>query len=255
MKNKMMRAASVLMVAVLLSTCAISGTFAKYVTSATSGDTARVAKWGITMSNNGADTFKDKYDTSEPYTVIGLNGSDPADVVAPGTSGGTTYEVDGKPETAYQLTFAGILSEEVFLGEGTYAYPDPYDASMGTTIAAAGYYPIKYTVAVTTSGEFADSTVTANGTYNDLKTALDKIDDMKINYAAGQECDLVITLTWAWAIDGQNNQADTILGDLAANNKIMTVEVGGNPAETPADETNYNLDISYTLQMTATQID
>ncbi len=46
-KNVMMRAASALGVAVLLSTCVISGTFAKYTTSATGSDTARVAKWGF----------------------------------------------------------------------------------------------------------------------------------------------------------------------------------------------------------------
>ena len=45
-KNKMMRLASALLVAVLLSTCAISGTFAKYVTSSTGTDKARVAYWG-----------------------------------------------------------------------------------------------------------------------------------------------------------------------------------------------------------------
>ena len=45
-KNKMMRAASGLLVAVLLSTCAISGTFAKYTTSTESTDNARVAVWG-----------------------------------------------------------------------------------------------------------------------------------------------------------------------------------------------------------------
>lgn len=43
-KNRMMRAASALLVAVLMTTCTISGTFAKYVTSADSTDTARVAK-------------------------------------------------------------------------------------------------------------------------------------------------------------------------------------------------------------------
>ena len=44
--NKMMRIASVLLVAVLLTTCSISGTFAKYVSQATGTDTARVAYWG-----------------------------------------------------------------------------------------------------------------------------------------------------------------------------------------------------------------
>ena len=47
-KNKMMRAASALMVAVLLTTCTISGTFAKYVTTAEGKDTARVAKFDVT---------------------------------------------------------------------------------------------------------------------------------------------------------------------------------------------------------------
>lgn len=49
-KNKIMRIASVLLVAVILTTCAISGTFAKYVTSGSGSDTARVAKFGVTVN-------------------------------------------------------------------------------------------------------------------------------------------------------------------------------------------------------------
>ena len=61
-KNKMMRIASVLLVAVLISTCAISGTFAKYVTRAEGTDTARVAKWGILLTVEGS-AFADKYES------------------------------------------------------------------------------------------------------------------------------------------------------------------------------------------------
>lgn len=46
-KNVMMRIASILLVCVLATTCGISGTFAKYVTSSTMNDTARVAYWGF----------------------------------------------------------------------------------------------------------------------------------------------------------------------------------------------------------------
>ena len=53
-KNRMMRLASILLVATLMSTCTISGTFAKYVTTASGSDTARVAKWGVTVTANGA---------------------------------------------------------------------------------------------------------------------------------------------------------------------------------------------------------
>ena len=46
-KNVMMRVASALLVAVLMTTCAISGTFAKYTSSKTDSDSARVAVWGL----------------------------------------------------------------------------------------------------------------------------------------------------------------------------------------------------------------
>ena len=59
--NKMMRLASVLLVAVLLSTCAISGTFAKYVTTKEASDSARVAKFGVTITASGK-TFAEAYD-------------------------------------------------------------------------------------------------------------------------------------------------------------------------------------------------
>ena len=65
-KNKMMRLASGLLVAVLLTTCTISGTFAKYVTSAKADSSARVAKFGVEvtaevapfLAEYDADSFK-----------------------------------------------------------------------------------------------------------------------------------------------------------------------------------------------------
>ena len=51
-KNRMMRLASILLVCVLLTTSVISGTFAKYTTSVSSEDKARVAYWGFQSSNS-----------------------------------------------------------------------------------------------------------------------------------------------------------------------------------------------------------
>lgn len=83
-KNKMMRVASVLLIAVLMSTCAISGTFAKYTTSVSSSDSARVAKWGfepVAMDITGL--FDKVYDEgATDYTV-----ESEVDVIAPGTQG------------------------------------------------------------------------------------------------------------------------------------------------------------------------
>ena len=83
-KNKMMRVASALLVAVLLTTCAISGTFAKYVSQATGSDTARVAKWGFQLEGTAmTDTFtfdlfktvKDSDGTSTETDIKAADGS------------------------------------------------------------------------------------------------------------------------------------------------------------------------------------
>ena len=88
-KNKMMRTASALLVATLLSTSVIAGTFAKYTTSAEGSDTARVAKWGfdrattISLDNLFSKTYTD--------TTNGQTVSASTDVIAPGTSGSATF--------------------------------------------------------------------------------------------------------------------------------------------------------------------
>ena len=114
-KNTMMRLASALLVLVLLTTCAISGTFAKYTTTANSSDKARVAYWGF-QSTNSMD-LAGLFDSN--YTdVVSANGND---VIAPGTSGEATFvfawdedttawegaavSVTG-PEVAYSFTVA-----------------------------------------------------------------------------------------------------------------------------------------------------
>ena len=106
-KNKMMRLAAVLLIAVLLTTSVISGTFAKYTTSAESEDSARVANWGFERSNSMdlTNLFLGSYDN-----VVSNNDED---VIAPGTEGSTefSFAYDGEngangPEVAYTFTVA-----------------------------------------------------------------------------------------------------------------------------------------------------
>ena len=68
-KNVMMRLASFLLVAVLISTSAISGTYAKYVTTAEGKETARVAKWGVQV---GVAGFSDAAADVEVIAVVVL---------------------------------------------------------------------------------------------------------------------------------------------------------------------------------------
>lgn len=99
-KNKMMRTASGLMVATLLTTSIISGTFAKYTSTATGTDSARVASWGFDQNGSLAitDLFKTSYDNN--------NVKGEADVIAPGTANQVTFQYNYKgtqnaPEVAY----------------------------------------------------------------------------------------------------------------------------------------------------------
>ena len=132
-KNKMMRIASVLLIAVLLTASVISGTFAKYVTSDNTGDKARVAKFGVVVLGEG-NLFGTTYfyadrkvagnepndiykGDSKNVTVLTVESSNKDNVVAPGTKNekGMTISVTGTPEVDVLVTFDFELVEEIFL--------------------------------------------------------------------------------------------------------------------------------------------
>ncbi len=108
--NKMMRIASFLLVAVILTTCAISGTFAKYVSQATGTDTASVAKWDIkvedkqiAVSPNTTVTF-DVFNTlTGEQNVAKTDGT----LIAPGTQGSFELNIVNNSEVTaeYKVTY------------------------------------------------------------------------------------------------------------------------------------------------------
>ena len=130
-KNTMMRVASALLVAVLMTTCAISGTFAKYISTGTGYDTARVAKWDIKLEGEEMeDTFtfdlfntvKDSDGTVETDVEVGQNET----IIAPGTSGSfeinlkNESEVNAKYAVAYTVTNANNIPVEFKIGNGNW---------------------------------------------------------------------------------------------------------------------------------------
>ncbi len=92
----------------MLSTCIISGTFAKYVTEASGGDSARVAKWGVQLTVN-ANNFAKEYVTDDTTgTDIGVSVKADEKVVAPGTSSAetgcqATFAISGSPEVVTKV--------------------------------------------------------------------------------------------------------------------------------------------------------
>ena len=252
MKNTMMRIASILMVVALLTACVISGTFAKYVTSTSAEDTARVAKWGIVITKTGDGLFKDKYETDETgndaytgtYTVEAqvAEGAEEADnVVAPGTTNADdplTFSISGTPEVAVRVvyTFADGF-KEVKLPQGEYRDYTVSDPDAKFTLSE-DYYPVVFTLK---EGTGDNATTIATGKLADIITA---VEAAAAEYAPGTEFNTSFTLTWEWDFDdngaGTNDKADTLLGNIAAG--VATVEGA-------VTEINFNIAI------TVTQID
>lgn len=205
-KNKMMRIAAVLLIVTLLSTCAISGTFAKYVAKADFEDSARVAKWGIKIETSG-DLFSEKYE-AEDADYIAAGGEYSVDaanddvVVAPGTGsdqidGGFVARVYGKPEVATRFKLELGALDDIFVPFGTYtdysvAVKDGVEQTFDYVAPAAvsglnnnyvkGYSPVKWDVKVTrvkddgTDGRSISlsdmASQVADDTFRDLKDSL-----------------------------------------------------------------------------------
>lgn len=100
-KNWTLRAAVLMLALVLITSCFVGGTFAKYVTSGTGGDNARVAKWGVTVTaHETGDIFAKSYDN----TVIAEG---EYKVIAPGTKkdNAALVTLSGKPEVSVKVTY------------------------------------------------------------------------------------------------------------------------------------------------------
>ena len=178
-KNRMMRVASALLVAVLLSTCAISGTFAKYVAKGSGSDTARVAKWGVQVTGTAETT---------------------EDVVAPGTTGNmAAFTITGTPEVAVRVKFEGTLELGDKWVDSISAYYCPIEITVGTTT----YKGLDYASA----DAFETAVNAAIATYSNDYAAGTDLSGIGADAPA---------ISWAWAFEGNDDAKDTYLGDQAA---------------------------------------
>jgi hypothetical protein len=215
-KNKMMRLASALLVAVLLTTCAISGTFAKYVTEDTGSDYARVAKWGVVIEADSFDMFKNEYETTDSgfsgaYSVSSSNGDK---LLAPGTDGKfADIAITGTPEVAVEVS---IVADVAVTGDWTVAgdFYCPVVVTVGTTPISGLDY--------TSAADFA-------------KAIKDEIDGKSAKYDPKTDLGTIynntnLDLAWEWAFEGavgsdQTDAKDTALGDKAVA-ADLTISIG-----------------------------
>lgn len=172
-KNRTWRAAALLLALTLVTSCFVGGTFAKYTTTGEATDTARVAKFGVTVEAGGSlfdKTYKDA-PVTESDASLTVNSSSEDNVLAPGTKSsaeGLTINVTGTPEVDVKVT-SEIKAKNVFLTAGTYA---KMVKATPTSENFKNYYVLDATVFKKVA---ADALFDADGTYYELKE-IGKID-------------------------------------------------------------------------------
>lgn len=251
-KNWTMRVALLVVALTLITSCFVGGTFAKYVTGASAEDTARVAKFGVTVEADGA-LFANQYETDEDlnddeaaivgkYSVIAAaaEGADADNVVAPGTSfEGGTFALSGTPEVAVRIGYTVEIAAE------GWNLPVATTADPGTTKAEAvgeEYFPIIFTIngvqykvgaeeAVETPAK-ADPTVKVFDTIEDLIAGIEEdLEAYSAVYAANTDLSsddvagLSISWEWPFYVSDENDVKDTALGDAAAAGNAATLDV------------------------------
>lgn len=165
--NKMMRAASGLMIAALLTTGMISGTFAKYTTQDELNDSARVAKWGVNLGISG-NLYGEAYAAADNNTIIAntANGAtvkssaDGTKVVAPGTknaNSGLHITLNGKPEVSTKV-YGTVKTQNIYLANGTYGVMVEANHVTAEDFAAGKKYYSKSGESYTETNSYATGT-------------------------------------------------------------------------------------------------
>ena len=219
-KNAMLKIAAILMVAVLLTTCAISSTFAKYTTSDNDTVTAQVAKWGVKLDVNIQGLFAKNYakDTAAfdkaDNTVVAYG---EYNLVAPGTtkSINVTADVSGKPEVAFAVTTTAVLLLDGW-SDGTGEY-----CPLVFTVAGEDYYIGKnsdITSIATLITAVQDAIKTAGSAMYAANTELTE------DGTATKACDFDIAWRWEYeknTVPSQDDVKDTYLGNQAAGSPAI----------------------------------
>ena len=212
-KNRTMRVAALLLALTLNTSCFVGGTFAKYTTSTTGGDSARVAYWGF---DQDATTTIDMFDGA--YDNNNVKSSNEDNVIAPGTSKTTTFAFGYTPkgETVNALKAGAIAAPEV-------AYTFTVDAAITGDYDALDANPnFKWTL------QKGTETAVQYDTVANLIAAVKALSgeaDGSMDYEAGKlptaftSADEVYTIGWAWTFettgDGMATQdaTDTAMGN------------------------------------------
>lgn len=229
--GKTMRVAGLLLALVLVTSCFVGGTFAKYVTSGRGDDSARVAKFGVKITANGT-TFAKEYATDDE-SVSGtiaksVVSSDTSKLVAPGTKGNmVSMTLTGTPEVAVRVQYTATLTLN-----------DNWKDADGKF-----YCPLHFKIPAYSAEDQDWVNMVVDGTHFDNAEALRREVENRINafsatYEAGTPLNSLTaadhkapSVSWEWPFEDtaagakQTDIKDTYLGDQAAEGKAAEIQL------------------------------
>lgn len=222
-----MRVAGLLLALVLVTSCFVGGTFAKYVTSGTGADHAKVAKWGVKVTaHETGDIFASTYDQIEGKddTVVVAGGK--YKVIAPGTKkeNAAVVTLSGTPEVAVKVTY----NADHFALTGRWAYNN------GQAGSTDEYYcPLRFKITDGTTTKTIDCMGDGMNSVDDVKNAVkNAVESFSATYAPNTDLSTKgnegLKISWEWPFEGgegskQTDVKDTYLGDLATTTDPASV--------------------------------
>lgn len=220
-KNHTLKLAGILLALVLVTSCFVGGTFAKYVTTGTGSDSARVAKFGVKVTAEGS-TFATSYDKDNAAKTVVSSTLDK--VVAPGTSGEmAAINITGKPEVSVKVSYEAKV-----------------DMSRWVDAGGKFYCPLEIVVKkLGENNQVANHRISGldYDTLDAFKTAIkNEIDGYTVTYqpktSLAEKNSENLQISWSWAFAGKNGQKysqtdiqDTFLGDEAAEDRASTISL------------------------------
>ena len=216
-KNVLMRSAGLLLALVLVTSCFVGSTLAKYVTSGDAGDNARVAKWGVSITaHETGDIFAKEYDAIAGQDNTVIAGGE-YKVIAPGTKkdNAALVTLSGKPEVSVKVTY----NAENFSLTGNW---------MGDENGTF-YCPLIIKVTGKVGNEVKTETINCveKTSAEDVKTAVQNaVAAFSATYGPNTDLSTVnddgLKISWEWPFEGTANQGQTDVKDTYLGNQAAT---------------------------------
>ena len=197
---------AILVALVLVTSLFVGGTIARYVTSTSSEDEARVAVWGINEVGTTMDLFENEYTIDGSGELKAKSADETEDIIAPGLNGASQFKIVNtstlKPEVMYEIAISlddSEIADEIKNHPGIQWKVD--EGEWGTW------------------EEFKTELLSLSGDPSGVKTYAPL--DVNHEFANGK----THTVAWQWIMDSGYDAEDTTMGNYAAETGDITAKL------------------------------